>query len=171
MLIILDSEDGNGKTQISQALASKLDIPYFKYEMEWRADFKCKKEDRFRLCIQHAMPMLMSFIDQTGVSAVFDRGYPSEWVYSNYFNRGTCPESLRHIDDWHFSRGAKIIIPTRQHYSRAEIDEPSITPRVKADLAKLYREFAKWTKCETFFLPVDDEDLEREIRDINKWLF
>lgn len=170
MILILDSEDGNGKTEIAKRLSAELGIPYFKNSMEWQADISSSKEDRFKLCVQHAMPMLMQFMEQTNASAIFDRGYPSEWVYARYFNRSTCDVSLRQIDTWHHSRGAKIIIPTRRSPTGPESDEPSITVSAKEDLAKLYREFAEWSKCDVLFLPVDDEDLEREIEDIIKWL-
>lgn len=169
-LIIFDSEDGNGKTEIATALSQELGIPRFKYEMEHECDFGSPNEDRFKLCIQHAMPMLQSFMAQTRQSVIFDRAYPSEWVYARYFNRPTCPASLRRIDDWHAEHGAKIIIPFRTEAVRDEDDYTFLTADVKHRLAQLYREFAVWTKCDVLFLNVDDEDLDREMRDILAWL-
>ena len=169
-IIIFDSEDGNGKTEIASALSRRLTVPYFKYEMEHQCDFGSPHEERFKLCIQHAMPMLQSFMQQTQQSVIFDRAYPSEWVYAKYFNRSTCTMSLRRIDDWHAAHNAKIIIPTRSIAIKTERDHAFITPSVKHGLAKLYREFAKWTKCDVLFLNVDDEDIVRELNDILVWL-
>jgi thymidylate kinase len=169
-IIILDSEDGNGKTEIAKGLSRHFDMPRFKYEMEHQADFGSSKENRFRLCIQHAMPMLQSFLRQTGQSVIFDRAYPSEWVYSRYFGRESCVASMDMIDKWHADHDAKIIIPFRTERVRDESDYTFLTAGVKKDLAKLYQEFAKWTKCDVLFLQVDDENLDREMRDILAWL-
>ena len=168
-VIIFDGPDGCGKTNISSALSSLLKIPVFKNEFEWD-HFEVKtKNDYFIKAIKYQHPYLLSYIKQTGSSVIFDRAHPSEFVYPKVFNRDTDERSLQICDDMSASLGAKIIIPYRSSYEGVE-DEYGVTPEHLLEIDRGYKEFAKWTKCDTFFLNVDDEDLDRELKEIMEFL-
>ena len=69
------------------------------------------------------------------------------------------------------SVGAKIIIPFRSNYdSVVDQFEDIITPDVLSRVDQVYRDFVKWTECDTLLLNVDDEDLSREILEVREFL-
>src|SRR3954464_5618431 len=89
--IIFDSPDGTGKTNIAQALAKELRVPYFRMGSQhdnWRAR-------KFKEALEFDQTYISEFLSQTKHSVIIDRAYPSEWVYSRVYGRETNEEVLR----------------------------------------------------------------------------
>ena len=168
-LIVFEGPDGCGKTNISTALSSKLDIPYFKNKDEWK--FFIDDPSYFVNALTYGDPYFLSYLEQTGASVIVDRWYPSEWVYSQVFDRPSNMKALEYIDRRAAALGTKIIIPTRSDYSM-EVDQYDsvITPDILSGVHEAYLRFAEWTECDTFFLNVDDEDIIRELTEVQNFL-
>jgi thymidylate kinase len=168
-IIIFEGPDGCGKTNIARALSTQLNIPYFKNENEWA--FFENDPSYFINALTYGDPYFLSYLEQTGASVIADRWYPSEWVYSRAFSRPTNHDALESIDSRAAAMGAKIIIPHRTDYSGV-IDqfESIITTDTLKSIHQLYQDFAKWTRCPTYFLNVDDEVLVRELFEITSFL-
>jgi len=67
--------------------------------------------------------------------------------------------------------GAKIVICRRRSYNGIQDDLYSyIDSNALAQIDLLYEEFTKWTECDVYTLWVDDENLDREIKEIKEWL-
>lgn len=165
VLLSFEGPDKCAKTEISQELSRRLDIPYSKNTSEWSTDLK--DPTYFRNLLIYGGTFLIDFIHQTRPSAILDRHYPSEWVYSRFFNRETNEEIIRKIDEKFAEANGKIILCRRKSYFGIQDDLHSyIDCGVLEGLDKLYDEFAQWTKCEIITIWVDDENLEREVNEV-----
>jgi len=169
MLLVLEGCDRCGKTEIAKELSSQLCIPSFKNTGEWKTDLS--DPSYFKNLLLYGGTFLIDFILQTKPKAIFDRYYPSEWVYSRAFNRETDNEILGKIDEKFAEAGGKIIICRRKSYDGIQDDlHAYVDSKVLERLDKLYDEFTNWTKCEVLTIWVDDEDLVREIKEIKEWI-
>ncbi len=159
-IVIFDSPDGTGKTNIAQGLSMELKVPYFRMQSQhenWR-------KGKFKEALQFDQTYLVELLRQTKYDVIIDRAYPSEWVYSQVFNRDTDMETLEQVDDAFARLGAYIVIPVRRDYSNSREDD--LIPREMLQrLHDKYLEFAEWTRCGTTVIYVDDfkDDLKREI--------
>ena len=169
MLIALEGPDRCGKSEIAATLSRHVGIPVFKNSGEWFTDLR--DPSYFKNLLIYGATFLADFLQQTGSSVIMDRNYASEWVYSKYFNRETDDVVLRKVDEKFAEAGGRIVICRRKSYNGIRDD---LHDYVDADALKgidaLYEEFTQWTRCETVTIWVDDEDLEREIKEITRWL-
>jgi len=165
-IILFEGADMVGKTEIAKELAKKLDIPYFKNTGEWKSFLDPK--DYFVNTLRYAEPYFLSYLKQTEASVILDRSYPSEWVYSKAFGRETDDNALAAIDQKFHDLGAKIIICHRSTYKGIKDDRfpDKLGSEKLEEIDRLYDKFSAWTRCSVIRLLVDDEDLEREIKDI-----
>ena len=167
-IIIFEGPDGCGKTNMAMALSKILGIPYFKNSAEW--DFFEKDPTYFKNCITYGAPFLLSYFQQSKASVIEDRGHPSEWVYSRVFNRETNDEILESVDQKYAALGTKIIVPVRSTYSNVIDQFDSVDTEKLNKIHNTYMEFLEWTVCETLVINVDDENLDREIKEIMHFL-
>lgn len=165
-VIIFEGPDRTGKTNIAQEVSRRISIPYFKNDAEVKNFLDPK--DYYVNTLRYADPYFLSYLAQTQSSVIIDRHYPSEWVYSKVFNRKTDMKAMRRTDDFLAELGAKIVITWRSDYSNREDDQfPDVITEKKLQLIHdAYIEFRNWTKCESIWLNVDDEDLDREVTDV-----
>lgn len=169
VLLSFEGPDRCGKSEIAAELSRQLGIPVFKNTGEWITDLK--DPSYFKNLLVFGGTFLIDFICQTRPSAILDRHYPSEWVYSRYFNRETDNDILRKIDEKFAEAGGKIVICRRKSYNGICDDLHSyVDSNALKGLDALYEEFTRWTKCEVLTVWVDDENLERETLEIREWL-
>ena len=154
-----------GKTEISKEWSKFTGIPRFKASSEHTTYLGSK--DRFVQQLRYADTRMVDFLGQTGHSVIFDRAWPCEYAYSKVFNRDTDLRALREVDSAYAALETWIIITGRTSYESIIDDiDPGITEETLKKIHCAYTEFMTWTKCRVLYLPVDDEDLEREIKDI-----
>lgn len=168
-LVFVVGPDMCGKTQIAKELSRWLNAPYFKASSEHTSYLSSKiaKNDQFLNQIRFADPRVIDLLRQTGHSVVFDRGFPCEYAYSKVMGRETDQLMLTHIDEEYAKLGAKVILCRRSSYEGIQDDlDPTIKQETLEILDYAYFEFLSWTKCENLVLNVDDEDLEREVKEI-----
>ena len=161
LVIILDSPDRTGKTNIGKALAEHLDIPYFKMTTEtenWRTG-------NFINALRFDQTYILEFLKQTGYSVIIDRGFASEFVYSTVYKRDTDAELLWKLDVGFSDLGAVIIVPLRHDYSQCEKDE-LVENNMLQSLHNEYINFSEWTDCDTIEMYVDDlhENIYEELQ-------
>jgi thymidylate kinase len=150
-IIIFDSPDGTGKTNIAQSLSARLHIPYFKMNTEhqnWRAG-------KFKTALEFDQTYLLQFLKQTGHSVIIDRAYPAEWVYSKVFKRETNDDLLEEIDRGFAELRTNIVIPLRRDYSKNRADELVSNDKLP-ELHAEYQRFSRWSKCRSIQIHVDD---------------
>ena len=159
-IVILDSPDGTGKTEIAYALSKELKVPYFRMATQhenWR-------KNKFKEALEFDQTYLAEFVRQTRASVVIDRAYPAEWVYSQVFKRPTNMDVLKTVDEAFARMGAYIVIPLRHDYSKSRKDEV-VSPDKLKPLHDKYLEFREWTLCSTVTIYVDafNNDLKKQL--------
>lgn len=160
-IIIFDGPDGTGKTNIAQALSRKINVPYFKMNTEphlWR-------ENQFKTALEFDQPFMQQVLSQTKYDIVWDRAYPSEWVYSQVYDRPTNMDLLALLDEQYAKMGAWIVVPMRSSYEENRVDE-FVNKDHLYKLHDKYNEFCdSFTKCNTLRMYVDtyNNDLMREL--------
>jgi hypothetical protein len=169
LILSFEGPDRSGKSEISLELSKILGIPRFKNTGEWLENIQ--STSYFSNTLTYGNTMLIDFIEQVGCDVIFDRHYPSEWVYSRFFGRETNDVIMSKIDKKLSQMGAKIVICRRRSYNGIQDDLYSyIDSNALAQIDLLYEEFTKWTECDVYTLWVDDENLDREIKEIKEWL-
>ncbi len=165
-VIIFEGPDRTGKTNIAQEISRRINVPYFKNDAEVKNFLNPK--DYYVNTLRYADPYFLSYLIQTRSSVIIDRHYPSEWVYSKVFKRKTDMKAMRRTDDALAELGAKIVITWRSDYNDREDDQfpDVITAKKLQAIHDGYVAFREWTKCESIWLNVDDENLDREVDDV-----
>lgn len=164
-IVIYDGPDSCGKTNMAAELSRRTGIPYFKNHDEHR--YFLKDPEYFIHAIRYVDSYFTSYLETTGASVILDRAWPSEFVYSHVLGRKTDMGVLRELDDRHAQLGTLIVIPHRTSYDDLRDDYQQVTDNIRR-IHDRYMEFAAWTKCRRLLLNVDDEDLEREMRETMK---
>ena len=165
-IVIFDSPDGTGKTEMARDLANYsfvlgANLPYFRMGSQHR-NFA---EGLFKTALEFDQTYISEFLFQTGHSVVIDRAYPSEWVYSKVFDRDTNEDVLAAVDEKFAEMGTVIVISRRRDYSKNREDEVIANDRLQ-EIDDLYEEFVNdFTSCRTIQIFVDDFDnkLDREL--------
>lgn len=166
-IIVFDGPDRCGKTEMAKRMSELVDIPYFKMETE-RENWN---KGRFKDCLEIDQPYILSFLKQTGHSAIIDRAWPSEYVYSKVYKRETNYNMIVRIDKGFADLGTIVISPYRANMATAE-DDDLITRDKYEQIKNMYQEFLGWTECSSITFPVDllGEDLDREMAAIERGL-
>ncbi len=169
-IIFMVGPDMCGKTQIAKELSTRLNVPYYKAAAEHGA-FLSKKQKRFIDDIRHACPARLDLLKQVNTGVVYDRGYPCEYVYSRFFDRKSDDKAVFWLDEQYAALSAVIVITTRKSFVGIKDDlDDSIGPEQLEKLSLLYDEFASKSKCRILKLFVDDENLDKELADIEKFM-
>jgi len=166
-IIIYDGPDRCGKTNMAYELSKRIEVPRFKNHDEHK--YFLSDPSYFLHAARYIDTYFTSYLEASGASVILDRSWPSEWVYSQVLGREWDPEVLTELDQRHAKLGTHIIIPYRTDYSKVKDDYDSVNQNIQK-ISDRYKEFAKWSKCKCLLLNVDDEDLDREIREILEFL-
>lgn len=169
IILALEGPDMCGKSQIAEELSKQFGVSIFKNTGEWKVDLE--STDYFKNLLLFGGTFLIDFIEQVQPDVIFDRFYPSEFVYSKHFGRNTDLSVLKKIDLKFANSGGKIVICRRKNYDGIQDDlHQCIDSQALSKLDSYYEEFTKWTSCDVLTLWVDDENLQREIKEIKEWL-
>mgnify|MGYP003402944588 FL=1 len=164
-IIYVCGPDHTGKTEISKALAQKINGTRFKASSEHET--LISHADKFSIQTAICEPRQIDLITQIGAKVVFDRGWPCEFAYGNILERKVDLQSIFHIDELAYKANAIVIVCWRSSY-KFIVDDLNI--RLAGDmLSKIeleYRRLATMCKTPFIFVNVDDENLDREINDI-----
>ena len=163
-LIIWEGCDGCGKTNIAAAVSKKLGIPVYKSGLE---DQMFYDKDSQYLVLRHGNYEMIKLLDVTNSSVMFDRFFPSEWVYSQVFDRQQDLDTALALDKYWSRLGGKIIWLDKPNIE--ENDE--LVPRSKYnEIRKKYKEYMELTKCDVLYLDTTDRDLEKQVDLISKFI-
>lgn len=168
-IVIIVGADKSGKSSIIKELSRVTNIPTFKAKVQ-REFFENNKEG-FLPFLRYGETTILDMVEQTGQSVIFDRLFPCEWVYSRCFGRQTDDDVVNKLDERYAALNALVVVCYRSSYKGIEDDlDTSVKQHTLEKLTSLYRQFAKQAKVRCEFLNVDDEDLDREIKQILEWM-
>jgi len=167
-IIIIDGPEKVGKTTISRELSKRINIPYFKRSISGFTE-KSLFLDKFSFkeATKYDQTYIIDFLKQTNYSIIFDRCYPSEWVYSKVFGRERDEKILSLIDQEYSLLNTYILIFLRKIY---KYNDDIIKIEKLPLIHKEYINFSQWTKCNTKIMYNDSEDLKFELDEILKFV-
>lgn len=169
-IIVLCGPDRCGKSTIVKRLSERLQIPSFKPKTD-KDNFK--HPERFLGQLKYFYTGIVDYLEQTGQSVILDRSWPDEYVYSQVKKRETHMGTLGLVDEAFAALRARIIVCKRSDYKGwADDNDPELDERKLQEISdKFVYDFTQWTACKKIMiLNVDDENLDREVTDIEKWL-
>jgi deoxyadenosine/deoxycytidine kinase len=172
-LVFFVGPDRCGKTEMAHELSHRTGVPYFKATSEHTSflSSRVKKNDQFLNQLRFADPRVYDLLRQTGHSVIFDRGFPCEFAYSQVLGRETDMVMLRHMDESWASLNANVVFCHRTSYVGITDDlDPTINETLLLKLHEAYEEFFSWSKCRVLRLNVDDENLDREVSEIQQFI-
>lgn len=169
-IIVLDGPDNTFKTPLARVLSEQTGIPVFKNRKE-KDIFK--EKEGYLYDFRYSQSYITQFLEQTNYSIIFDRSWPSQYVYSLLTNRTWDYNEWLAIDQKYSSLNAYVVIPCRTDYSKS-IDDLFTTHEIQRQ-HELYEDFVAKSKCQNIMLlNVDcieaESDLQRKAEDIRKFV-
>ena len=171
-IIIVEGPDKCGKTELSRELSRTLRVPVFKRKLVGfeEKDFFSSKAN-FMDATRYDQTYIVDFLKQTGYSAIFDRAYPSEYVYSRIFNRQRDDGFLKFIDKKFSKLNTKIIICIKKNYSNIGLYHDELVPQFLLDkIHEQYMHFTIFTSCEVKIVDMTSEDLDSQVCEVMEFL-
>ena len=163
-LIIFEGPDMCGKTEIAQAVAEQLGIPVYKSGREH--DLFHDKDAQY-LTLKYGNYEMIKLLDTTNASVIFDRFFPSEWVYSQVYDRTRDLDLVLEYDHYWASLGGKIIWLDKPNMDgKDELIEDSRYNEIR----QKYEEYMALTKCSVIRLDTSDRNLEAQVKKICKFI-
>ena len=157
-IIIFDSCDMTGKTNVANELSKILNIPIYKNKNEHN-----KTHDKL-ISLFYGIEELTQFLEQTSYSIIFDRFHVSEYVYSKVLGRYSCEEKIFEIDKRLSKLNCFIIYPWKSSKQYKKDDSGIIDIKYYDKIKEKYEDFFKKTKCNVIKYNSDDENLNKQIK-------
>lgn len=165
-ILFFEGVDKTGKTSISKKLSEIIGIPYFKNNTE-KKFFSDIEVAKYRWLDQL---YLQQFLEQTKYSAIIDRGFISDIVYTMVFRKhilNDVLDNLKMVDELFAKIGAKIIYCYKDNHA---LKDDIVDTSFYNDIANAYGETLNMSKCNVLILNTTNEDLESQICEVIKWL-
>ena len=134
-LIIFEGPDGCGKTNIAAEVSLMVDIPVYKSGLE--NDMFFDKNAQY-LTLKYGNYEMINLLDVTNASVMFDRFFPSEWVYSQVFKRNSDLDLVLKYDKMWNNLGGKIIWLDKPFM---DVEDELVPQSRYNDLREKYREY------------------------------
>lgn len=168
-IVICDGSDRTGKSNIVAELSRRTGLPIFKAQVQKK--FFMSDGKGFLPLLRYGETMLADYLEQTGNGGIFDRLWTSERVYSTHFGRETDNVVLEQLDEAYARMDALIVVCSRTNFSGfVDEDVTSVGSDQLACIDALYREEMRRWRTRSELLIVDDEDLDREVKQILAWM-
>lgn len=163
-LIIFEGPDMCGKTEISHAVAERLGVPVYKSGREH--DLFHDKDAQY-LTLKYGNYEMIKLLETTNANVIFDRFFPSEWVYSQVYDRTRDLELVMEFDKYWASLGGKIV-----WLDKPEMDgEDELIENDRYNqIREKYKQYMSMTSCEVYHLDTSDHDLENQVNKICNFL-
>lgn len=153
-IFCIEGGDKIGKTSLIKELSKYLNIPSYKAKNE-QLDF-VSSQDKFLQHLYWSDTRQLDLLEQVGFSIIFDRAFPSEWVYSRFYNRKTDDVQLFKNDERYAALNTKIVFCYRNSYIGLQDDlDPKLNSENLQKIHNLYEQFLQFTKCEVIKLCLD----------------
>jgi hypothetical protein len=163
-IFIIEGPDNTGKTHIAQRLSQLTSIPVFKRNLGGflEKDLYSRK-DGFKTAFEFDQTYIVDFLKQVKCSVIFDRCFPSEWVYSLTYKRERNEPLLKLIDEEYAKLNAMIIICLRKERNYDKFHDDITAPEYNIPLHENYVQFHYWTSCKNLVLFTDNEDVNKQV--------
>ena len=163
-LIIFEGPDLCGKTNIAEEVSRRLGIPVYKSGREH--DLFHDKNSQY-LTLKYGNYEMIKILETTNASIMFDRFFPSEWVYSQVYDRNRDLELVMEYDDYWSRLGGKIVWLDKPNMDG---EDELIDGSKYNEIRQKYEEYMLLTNCDVFRLDTTDRDLNGQANKICKFI-
>ena len=115
------------------------------------------------LTLKYGNYEMIKILETTQSSIMFDRFFPSEWVYSQVYDRTQDLGLVMELDEYWASLGGKIIWLDKPKMDG--IDELIESSKYN-EIRQKYKTYMSLTKCEHLYLDTSDYDLNDQVNKI-----
>jgi thymidylate kinase len=160
-IIILEGHDKSGKSTIAEALSKRISLPIFKMSRP--------KYFWDPLSFQtYATESITQMLEQTGVSVILDRSFPSDYMYSTLFIRPYDYERGKKTDERFATMNALIVYCYKNKSSYLEDPEDAsfISTKDYDKMKTIYSSFLRSSRTRSIEINTSDEDLEKQLTTI-----
>ena len=169
-LIIFDGPDGCGKTNIAHEFVRQHpEISYFKNTSEHKT-IKTYTNEQLTMIHQVQIDLFLLFMKQINCNIIIDRGYPSEIVYSRCF-RSLNEEYAKKVDNAHAQLGVKLVFLIKDDELLNDDEDKIFDNKALRSVKKGFLHFATETKCENIIINTSDENLQKQIKKLNNFIY
>lgn len=155
--VIIEGCDRTFKTTTLRKIQALTQVPVYKakdFSKLFTEQSKDNQSELFLNRLRFSTTTELDMQEQLGFDVIYDRHYPSEFVYSALYSRKTDMNLLREVDTRFKKMDAKIIIFRRHDYSGWQDDlDPDIN---LSRVDQLYTEFCSWTANSVTNIYVDE---------------
>tara|TARA_Y100000296_G_C5118498_1_gene229092 strand:- start:61 stop:609 length:549 start_codon:yes stop_codon:yes gene_type:complete len=162
--VIICGPDNVGKTNIAHALSKILNIPVYKSGRE--ADIFHEIDAQFNV-LKWGVYEQIRLIEILDVSIIFDRFFPSEYVYANVYKRNTDLDLIKKYDKWWSEIGGTIIFLDKP---KMDGEDDLVKESEYSKIRKQYNDYRTITNCKSLYIDTSDHDLDKQINQILKFL-
>lgn len=159
-LIIFEGPDLCGKTNIAEAVSKQFGIPVYKSGREH--DLFHDKDAQY-LTLKYGNYEMIKLLETTKASVIFDRFFPSEWVYSQVYDRTRDLDLVLEYDAYWASLGGVIV-----WLDKPELDgvDELIDAAEYNEIRRKYNDYMQLTKCRHLYLDTSDHNLSEQAKKI-----
>ena len=160
-IIIFEGIDMCGKSTIAKALSLKLEIPIFKMNLP-------KHFWDFLIHQRYATEAITQMFEQTGQSAILDRSFLSDYMYSCLFNR-PYDKATHVLTDERFAKMNALVVycyKDEESFQEDTEDADFITMNDYKKMMIHYDLVLDETNCRHIRLNTSDENLEEQLKTI-----
>ena len=162
--VILEGCDKVGKTNIAAALSNVLDISVYKSGRENKLFHE--KDGQYNV-LKYGVYEQLQMVSALNLSVIFDRLFPSEWVYSKVYHRNSDDTLVLSYDSWWNEIDGKIIF-----LDKPEMDgeDELISQDKYQEIRALYEDYKKLTVCKHITIDTSDYNLDKQVYTIMEFL-
>ena len=162
-IIIFEGIDGTGKTNISKELSKRINYKYLKFKPESNRWFDPEID------LIYGVRKELFYLKEFNLKVILDRHFPSEYVYSQVYNRPFLEKLLRKVD-LEFKKLKTLIIICVKNIKNYEDELLKFDDETYKKIKDKFVEFSKWTKCNVILFDTTNEDLENQMKRILNYL-
>lgn len=139
-IIIFEGFEKVGKTTIATHMSKVIEIPYFKNPSQ-KEFFLVNSLNKLKIESEY----LLTILQQTNLSIILDRHYPSEYAYANAYNRSTDLSFIRYLHKEYEKLDTYHIYCSKKH--KDEFNDDLVKYEEQEKILQHYDEFYNVFPC------------------------
>jgi|TARA_Y100000310_G_scaffold309357_1_gene353370 thymidylate kinase len=162
--IIFEGPDGCGKTTLSQIISDIYNIPVYTSPHRHKID---KNETLLLNILKWGIPEQLQLIQTCDSKIIYDRFFPSEFVYSSVYKRKTDKNLIFKYDKWWNDLDGVIIFLDKPCM---EVNDHLVEKKYYQQIRKKYQEYKELTVCPHITIDSTSESVQEQLTQILKLL-
>ena len=162
--IILEGPDGCSKTTIAYHLSKMISIPH--YQSPHRHLINDKDVTLFNI-LKYGIHEQLYLAELCDVSVIYDRFFPSEYVYARVYHRETDFDLIERYDKWWNRMNGIMIFLDKPNLDKVD---HLVMPEMYQNIRHEYENYKLFTSCKHITIDTSDQDLDKQLLTIISFL-